>query len=112
MWATIKTWLASKKISAHTLATVWVGATILWSTSPPFHDYLMGIYNALPKGVHQFIAGVIVPALIYWHVQKTTTVSATLTPGETGAAVIQAKATENKVAPATPPPAPPAAPKS
>lgn len=66
----IKLFLANHSISAKTVASAWAAVTVLFYTSQPFHDYIMGGYNALPKGIHGFIAGVAVPALIFWKTQK------------------------------------------
>ena len=89
----IKQWYGNHTITAHTVASAWVFLTGLWYFSPPFHDYVVGIYNGLPKNLHSLIAGVVVPALIYWRTQKKTTVTAEVAPGETGAA--EAIATAN-----------------
>lgn len=80
----LKQWLANHSISAKTVASAWVFLTGMWYAAPAFHDYVMSAYSALPKGVHGFIAGVVVPALIFWKTQKRTTVMAEISPGETG----------------------------
>lgn len=89
---TIKQWLSNHSISSQTFASAWVFITALFYISPPFHDYIMTAYGALPKGIHAFATGIIIPALIFWRSQKKTTVTATIDPGETGTAVVTAKA--------------------
>jgi hypothetical protein len=70
----VKQWLANHSLSSKTVATVWVFVVSMWYTQPAFHDYVLGIYNTLPKGLHGLIAGVVVPALIFWKSQKGITV--------------------------------------
>jgi hypothetical protein len=82
----IKQWLSNHSISAKTVASAWAFVTALWYISPPFHDYVKSAYDGLPKGIHGFVAGVAVPALIFWRTQKKTTVTAEVSPGETGTA--------------------------
>jgi hypothetical protein len=65
-----KAWLASHKISAKTVAASWAFVTALYYSQPAFHNYVMNAYSHIPKGIHAFIAGVIVPALIFWKSQK------------------------------------------
>lgn len=67
----LKDWLAQHKISAHSLAGAWVFLTGLWATNQAFRDYVYGLYAQTPKFVHEFIAGVIVPALIFWKSQRS-----------------------------------------
>ena len=62
----IKNWFRSHSISAHTITSVWIAADALWYTNKDFKDYVWGIYIALPRPIHGIIAGVILPALIYW----------------------------------------------
>lgn len=66
----IKQFLSNHSISAKTVASIWLFITGLWYASPQFHDYVLSGYNALPKGVHGFLAGVAIPALIFWRSQK------------------------------------------
>lgn len=66
----IRQFLADHKLSAHTLAAIAAAATTLWATDPAFKDYVFGLYNAVPKGVHEFIVGVGIPVLVYWKSQK------------------------------------------
>jgi hypothetical protein len=80
-----KQWFANHTISAKTAITVWGFLVALWSTNDAFRGYLMGIYNAIPSGAHNFIAGVAIPALILWKTQRYTTSTATVMPGQTGA---------------------------
>ena len=71
--STIQKWFASHSISTHTLASAWVAATALWYTNKDFKDYVWGIYVALPRSVHGVIAGVVIPALLYWQAKKHLT---------------------------------------
>lgn len=82
----IKKWLSNHSISAKTVASAWAFVTALFYINPQFHDYIMGAYNGLPKGIHGFMAGVAIPALIFWKTQKRTTVTAEVAPGQTGTA--------------------------
>lgn len=86
----VKQWLANHSISAKTVVTVWLFVSGLWAFSPQFKDYVYGIYAALPHGVHNFIAAVVIPGLIFWRTQKRTTVSAEVAPGASGAAAVVA----------------------
>lgn len=88
--AAIKKFFANHSISAKSVSTAWVFVTGMWYFSPPFHDYVMNAYGSLPKGIHGIIAGVIVPALIFWRTQKKTTVSAEVAPGQSGVAAAEA----------------------
>lgn len=81
----LKKWLTNHTLSAKTVTTGWLFAVLLWSTNTDFRGYVLGIYNALPHALHNFIAGVAVPALILWKTQKYTTSTATVMPGQTGA---------------------------
>jgi hypothetical protein len=66
----LKQWFAAHTISAKSVAAAWVFVDALFYASQPFHDYVTNAYNALPKGVHGFLAGVIIPAFIFWRSQK------------------------------------------
>lgn len=87
---TINKWLSNHSISAKTVASAWAFVTTLFYLNPQFHDYIMGVYNGLPKGIHGFMAGVAIPALIFWKTQKRTTVTAEVSPGQTGTAAASA----------------------
>lgn len=86
----IKTFLSNHSISAKTVASAWLFLTGLWYAAPAFHDYVLNAYNALPKGIHGFIAGVVIPGLIFWRTQKRTTVSAEVAPGQNATAAASA----------------------
>lgn len=88
----IKQWLANHSVSSQTVSAVWLFITGAFYTQPAFHDYVVGVYTALPKSIHGIIAGVVVPLLIFWRTQKRTTVTAELSPGETGVAKASATA--------------------
>jgi hypothetical protein len=92
MMQSISKWLANHSISAKTAITVWGFLTLLWSTNDQFRAYLMGIYTALPTAVHNLIAGIVIPVLILWRTQTRTTVTAEISPGQTGVAVGEATA--------------------
>lgn len=82
----LKQWLANHTISAKTVTTGWVFVVVMWSTNDAFRGYAMGIYNALPSALHNFVAGVAIPALILWRTQKSTTATAVINPGQAGSA--------------------------
>jgi len=82
----ISQWLSNHSISAKSVASGWAFLTGLFYFSPQFHDYVMNAYSGLPKGIHGFIAGVAIPALIFWKTQKRTTITAEVAPGTTGIA--------------------------
>lgn len=73
----LKQWLASHSITAKTFASAWIFIDALFYASQPFHDYVMNAYSALPKGIHGLLAGVVIPALIFWRTQKKAVTTAT-----------------------------------
>jgi len=89
----IPKFLANHSISAKTVASAWAFVTALFYISPQFHDYILAAYNGLPKGIHGFVAGVAIPALIFWRTQKRTTVTAEVSPGQSATAEATAVAT-------------------
>lgn len=86
----VQQWFANHSISAKSVASGWAFITALFYLNPQFHDYILSAYNGLPKGIHGFVAGVAIPALIFWKTQKRTTITAEIAPGESGTAVAQA----------------------
>ena len=74
----LKQWLSTHSITAKTFVSGWIFIDALFYTSPQFHDYVLNAYNALPAGLHGVIAGVLIPALIFWRTQKRS--QATLPP--------------------------------
>lgn len=87
-------WLANHSISAKSFITVWGFVVILWASNEQFRAYILGIYSALPHAVHNFIAGVAIPALILWRTQKRTTVTAEVIPGDSTTAAATAIVTK------------------
>lgn len=67
---TVKTWLAAHSITAKTVSAAWIFVTGMYYAQPAFHDFVTGAYAALPKGIHAVIAGILIPALIFWKSQK------------------------------------------
>jgi hypothetical protein len=65
-----KAWLAAHKITAHSLVAVWVFLTGLFASNPAFKSYVLSLYGKTPAFLHEFVAGVIVPAIIYYRSQK------------------------------------------
>lgn len=65
-----KAWLTAHKISAHSLVGVWLFLTGLFASNPEFKGYVLSLYAKTPGYVHEFVAGVIVPAIIYYRSQK------------------------------------------
>lgn len=90
----IKLWLANHSISAKTAASGWLFVVGMFYAVPPFHDYVMNAYAGLPKGIHGFIASVVIPGLIFWKTQKRTTITAEVAPGESATAAAAATVTE------------------
>lgn len=82
----IKNFLRIHSISAQSVSGAWVFVVVVWATQPAFKDYVFAVYNDLPKGVHQFIAGVVIPALILWRSQRKGIAIAEAAPGEQGIA--------------------------
>lgn len=82
----IKQWLTVHSISAQTLSGVWAFLSILWVSDPQFHDYIKGAFDVLPKGVHAFMVGVIIPICILWRSQRKTVAIAEASKGESGTA--------------------------
>lgn len=78
----IKSWLAKQRFSSKTIASVWVVIVGMWYTQPAFHDYVLSVYGSLPKGLHGLIAGVVVPALLFWKSQKAIEVVAADPPAQ------------------------------
>lgn len=91
----IEQFLSNHSISAKTASSAWLFLTGLFYMNPQFHDYVLSVFNNLPKGIHGFIAGAVVPALIFWRTQKRTTVTAEVAPGETGTAEAEATVTKS-----------------
>lgn len=90
-------WYSMHSISAKSVASVWIFLTGMWVSVPAFKDYVFGIYNALPHGLHAFIAGVVVPALIFWRTQRKTTVSSEVAPGTEGKTAAAASVTNDQL---------------
>jgi hypothetical protein len=93
---TIKQWLANHSISAQSLSGAWIFATTLFYTNQQFHDYVLQEYGLLPKGIKGFIAGAVVPVLIFWKTQKSTTITTTVAPGDTKTTAVTTAVKETK----------------
>lgn len=89
----IKDWFMAHSVSAKTVSSAWLFLLGMYYASPPFHDYILDAYNALPRGVHAFLAGVLIPALIFWRTTHSTSVTATIEDGAAGTASVKASAT-------------------
>lgn len=89
----LKDWFMAHSISAKTVSSVWLFLLGMYYASPPFHDYVYGAYNALPRGIHAFLAGVLIPGLIFWRTTHSTSVTATIEDGNAGVASVKASAT-------------------
>lgn len=83
---TIKQFLKLHSPTAQSLSAVWAALAILWATNSQFHDYLFGAFNALPKGMHAFVVGIIIPLCILWRTQRKNVAVAEAAPGEIGTA--------------------------
>lgn len=66
----VRNWLQTHSISSHTIAVAWITATALWASDPAFKNYVWGIYAECPKSVHDFVAGILIPLLVYWQAKK------------------------------------------
>lgn len=67
---TIKQFLAANKISAHSIAALWIFLVGAYSTVPAFHSLVSGYYSHLPNSVTQLVAGVAPVVVLYWHSRK------------------------------------------
>lgn len=65
-----KAWLASHKISAHTIAAAAVTLTGLYARDEAFRNYVNGLYADTPSWLHKLIAGAIIPIFTYYRSQK------------------------------------------
>lgn len=70
MWAKFTLWLSKHSITSKTVASAWLFAVALYYASQPFHDYVTWVYSEIPKPIHGFIAGVVVPACLFWKTWK------------------------------------------
>lgn len=77
----IKKWLKAHSISSQSVAGAWIMATVLYNTNPDFAAYCGLMYRAIPKGLHSFLVGFVVPVAIFWKSTHSTTVSATVEDG-------------------------------
>jgi hypothetical protein len=90
---TIKAWLAAHSISSQSVAAVWVMATVLYNTNPDFAAYCGLIYRGIPRGLHSFIVGIVIPIAIFWRTTHSTKVSAEIEDGAPGVVKASASAT-------------------
>jgi|GEM_PF-6430549 len=72
----LQQWLASHSITAKTAVTAWLFIDGMYYGMPEFHSYVTSVYDHLPKGIHAFAAGVVVPGLIFWQTGKRATLIA------------------------------------
>ena len=89
----LKAFLANHKITAHSAASLWVVATLLYANNAAFHDYVMNAYSALPHGLHSFLVGIVIPIAIFWRTTHSTKVSAEIEDGSPGVVRASASAT-------------------
>ena len=84
----MKAFLARHSITAKSFAGTWLFIVGLWTFSGDFRAYVMSIYGALPKGLHEILAGLVVPALLFWNTRRQLTASVDVP--DTGKAEIKA----------------------
>jgi len=89
----LKAWLAKHSISSKSIATGWLALVFLYANNPEFHDYIMNAYKALPKGLHSFLVGIVIPIAIFWRTTHSTKVSAEIEDGSPGVIKASASAT-------------------
>ena len=87
----MKQFLARHSISAKTFASAWLFIVGLWTFSSDFRGYFTAIYDALPKGVHHLLAGLVIPALVFWNSRRQLTASIDMP--DAGKAQIKAEVT-------------------
>lgn len=92
----IKQWLQLHSPSAQAIASAWALLTLAWATNQQFHDYIKTAFDALPKGIHAFAVGVIIPLCILWRTQRKNVAVAEASEGQGGTA--KAEASVGKVA--------------
>jgi hypothetical protein len=66
----IKQFLATNKISAHSLVGVWLSLVLAYSQVPAFHALVVSYYSHLPVGITQAITGLAPAIAFYWHTRK------------------------------------------
>jgi hypothetical protein len=89
----IKGWLKAHSITSQTAASTWIAATFLYNTNPAFKAYCQQLYADIPRGLHSFVVGFVVPVAIFWRSQHTTKVSAEIEDGQPGIAQAAAATT-------------------
>lgn len=87
---TIKQWIQLHSPSAQAIASAWALLTLAWATNQQFHDYIKAAFDALPKGVHAFAVGVIIPLCILWRTQRKNIAVAEASEGQGGSAKAEA----------------------
>lgn len=93
----LKQWVKVHSPTAQTASAIWLLLTTLWMSDAQFHDYIVSAFNALPKGIHAFMVGVVIPTCILWRSQRKNVAVAEASPGESGTA--SAKATVKSTEP-------------
>jgi hypothetical protein len=72
----IVTWfqnfLATHKISAHSVIAVVLIVVTAYYQVQQFHDYVVHVYGLLPNGVRNFTAAAIAVIGWYWKTQRTS----------------------------------------
>lgn len=86
----LKAWLAAHSITSQSIASLWIGLTLLYDNDSNFHDYLQHAYASIPHGLHSFIVGIVIPLAIFWRSTHTTKVTAEIEDGSP--AVVNASA--------------------
>lgn len=77
----VRQWISNHSKLAHGAVAVWGIATTLFATNPAFRAYVMKLYGQTNPKLHEIIAGIAVPLLLYWQSKRSATVTTTVNPG-------------------------------
>jgi hypothetical protein len=80
------------KLSTHALASAAVFLGTLWGSNPAFRAQVTEIFHSMPHWLQATLTAAAMVLAAYKESKKETTVTATVAPGETGTATVEAKA--------------------
>jgi hypothetical protein len=89
-WTSLQTWLSKHSISSKTIASVWLFIVAMFYAEPSFREYVKQAYTHLPLWLHGFIAGVVLPACLFWKTWKTVRETPTASVARTASATSSA----------------------
>lgn len=69
----LKQWLSAHSKLTHSIVAGWGALTVLYATDPAFKAYILKLYGDTGPKMHEFIAGILIPLLLYWQSQKKST---------------------------------------